>query len=94
MDATNPRSVFCQTTVLAADLAKLELSYGACGSDLLAAEVAGLKRLSPARDLQPGNEQLRTSIDSVRRAAFSISEQLTQRFFNLSRTNIWSAFGM
>jgi uncharacterized alpha-E superfamily protein len=94
MDGANPRSVVFQTIGMAADLAKLELNYGACGSDLLAAEVAALKRLSPARDLKPENPDLRTAIDALRQAAFSVSDLLTQRFFNLSRTSIWSTLGM
>ena len=52
LDGANPRSVIFQTTSMASDLAKLELNYGACGSDLLAAEVAVLRKLNPARDLQ------------------------------------------
>jgi uncharacterized circularly permuted ATP-grasp superfamily protein/uncharacterized alpha-E superfamily protein len=94
MDGANPRSVVFQTIGMAADLAKLELNYGACGSDLLAAEVAALKRLSPARDLKPENPDLRAAIDALRQAAFSVSDLLTQRFFNLSRTSIWSTLGM
>lgn len=94
LDGANPRSVVFQTTAMASDLAKLELNYGACGSDLLAAEVASLKKLNPARDLQPGNENLRAAIDGLRSAAFAISDHLTQRFFNLARTSIWSALRM
>jgi hypothetical protein len=83
-----------QTSGMAADLAKLELNYGACGSDLLAAEVAALKRLNPARDLQPENQNLRATVDALRAVAFSISDHLTQRFFNLARTSIWATLGM
>jgi uncharacterized circularly permuted ATP-grasp superfamily protein/uncharacterized alpha-E superfamily protein len=94
LDGANPRSVVFQTGGIAADLAKLELNYGACGSDLLAAEVATLKKINPARDLQPDNEQLRKTVDALRHTAFSISDHLTQRFFNLARTSIWATLGM
>lgn len=94
MDGANPRSVVFQTIGISSDLAKLELSYGACGSDLLAAEVAALKRLSPASDLQPENQALRASIDALRQTAFSISDLLTQRFFNLAHTSSWSTLGV
>ena len=94
LDGANPRSLVFQTTTMAADLAKLELNYGACGSDRLAVSVAALKRLNPARDFQAGNAALRGAIDGLRMAAFSISDQITQRFFNLARTSIWSTLGM
>jgi len=94
LDGANPRSVIFQTTSMASDLAKLELNYGACGSDVLAVQVATLKKLNLARDLQPGSESLRASIDGLRQAAFSISDHLTQRFFNLARTSIWSTLGL
>ena len=94
LDGANPRSLVFQTTTMAADLAKLELNYGACGSDRLAVSVAALKRLNPARDFQAGNAALRGTIDGLRMAAFSISDQITQRFFNLARTSIWSTLGM
>ncbi len=94
LDGANPRSVIFQTTSMASDLAKLELNYGACGSDVLAVQVAALKKLNLARDLQPGSESLRASIDGLRQAAFSISDHLTQRFFNLARTSIWSTLGL
>ena len=94
LDAANPRSVAFQTSGMAADLAKLELTYGACGSDLLAAEVAGLKRLNPARDLAPENANLRATVNALRNVAFAVSDQLTQRFFNHARTSIWATLGM
>ena len=94
LDGANPRSVIFQTTSMASDLAKLELNYGACGSDVLAAQVAALKKLNLARDLQPGSESLRVAMDGLRHAAFSVSDHLTQRFFNLARTSIWSTLGL
>jgi uncharacterized alpha-E superfamily protein len=94
LDGANPRSVIFQTTSMASDLAKLELNYGACGSDLLAVQVTALKKLNPARDLQPASENLRNCVDGLRQAAFSISDHLTQRFFNLARTSIWSTLGL
>ena len=56
--------------------------------------MAALKKINPARDLQPDNEQLRNTIDALRHTAFSISDHLTQRFFNLARTSIWATLGM
>ncbi len=86
LDSANPRSVMFQAAGIHSALLKLELTYGACGSELFGSAVKNLEGLDPARDLQPDNAHLRETIDSLRSAAFTLSDRLTQRFFNHAHT--------
>ena len=80
-DAANPRSLTFLASGILSYLIKLEAVFGPCGSDRFAPMVHALERLHPA-ELSPENSVLRETIDSLRSAAFDLSEHVTQRFFN------------
>ncbi len=86
LDGTNPRSVMFQIEGIQSALLKLEVAYGACGSEQAGAAVKTLAGLNPARDLDPDNARLRGAIDALRDAAFTLNDRLTQRFFNHAQT--------
>ena len=85
LDAENPRSLMFQAAGIHSALLKLELAYGACGSELFGSAVATLERLDPA-DLQPDNPGLRETVDTLRGAAVTLNDRLTLRFFNHAHT--------
>ena len=85
LDAENPRSLMFQAAGIHSALLKLELAYGACGSELFGSAVATLERLDPA-DLQPDNAGLRETVDTLRGAAVTLNDRLTLRFFNHAHT--------
>ena len=94
LDGTNPRSVMFQANAIMADLAKLEGIYGASGSGLFATSIAALNALVPETDLQPENDRLRDSLNALRNSGFTLSERLTQRFFNNSQAHVWATLGL
>ncbi len=86
LDADNPRSLMFQIAGIHSALLKLEAAYGACGSELFGMAVTTLEHLDPARDLRPDNSHLRETINTLRGAAFTLNDRLTQRFFNHAHT--------
>ena len=93
-DGTNPRSVMYQTEGIQSALLKLETTYGPCGSELFARGLQSLLGLDPERDLLPENARLRGTIDTLRGAAFALSDRLTLRFFNHAHTAAWATLGV
>jgi uncharacterized circularly permuted ATP-grasp superfamily protein/uncharacterized alpha-E superfamily protein len=94
LDRANPRSVSFQAKGIFSYLNKLEDAYGSCGSELLRPGIEALEGLDPARDLQPENHRLRETIDTLRSAAFALSDALSHRFFNHAQTNVWAPLGV
>jgi uncharacterized alpha-E superfamily protein len=94
LDGTNPRSVRFQADGLYSYLKKLEDTYGNCGSELLRPGIEALDGLDAARDLQPESAGLRDTVDTLRSAAFALSDELSHRFFNHAQTNVWATLGL
>jgi uncharacterized alpha-E superfamily protein len=94
LDSTNPRSVRFQADGVYSYLKKLEDTYGNCGSELLRPGIEALDGLDPAHDLQPENTGLRDTVDTLRSAAFALSDGLSHRFFNHAQTNVWATLGV
>jgi uncharacterized circularly permuted ATP-grasp superfamily protein/uncharacterized alpha-E superfamily protein len=94
LDATNPRSVMFQASGAHDALLKLESAYGPCGSELFGPALQTLAGLDVARDLQPENARLSETIDTLRTAAFTLNDRLTQRFFNHAHTAAYATLGL
>jgi uncharacterized alpha-E superfamily protein len=60
---------------------KLERTHGRFASDVLAPAQAALLALG-AHDLHPESEALATVIDQLQRAAYTVSDELTLKFFS------------
>jgi uncharacterized alpha-E superfamily protein len=80
-DDTNPRSVAFQVKGLVEYVDKLERTHGRFASDVLAPAQAALLALG-AHDLHPESEALATVIDQLQRAAYTVSDELTLKFFS------------
>jgi uncharacterized circularly permuted ATP-grasp superfamily protein/uncharacterized alpha-E superfamily protein len=94
LDGANPRSVMFQTAGVHSALQKLETTYGLCGSELFGPSLRTLEGLDPGRDLQPENARLRETIDTLRSAAFTLNDRLTQRYFNHAQTAAHATLGL
>jgi uncharacterized alpha-E superfamily protein len=94
LDGANPRSVAFQVHGIYSFLTRLEGRYGPCGSELFAPCVSALETLDPDRNLQPESSELRTTIDMLRSAAFSLSDRLTHRFFTHAHSSTRATLGM
>jgi uncharacterized circularly permuted ATP-grasp superfamily protein/uncharacterized alpha-E superfamily protein len=80
-DEVNPRSVAFQVKGLVEYVAKLEVTHGRFGSDVLAPAHAALRNLSPV-DLHPESTALAEVLAGLQRAAHAISDELTLKFFS------------
>ncbi|NKI93674.1 circularly permuted type 2 ATP-grasp protein [Rhizobacter sp. SG703] len=80
-DDTNPRSVAFQVKGLVEYVDKLERTHGRFASDLLGPAQAALLALG-AHDLHPESEALAAVIDQLQRAAHTVSDELTLKFFS------------
>jgi uncharacterized alpha-E superfamily protein len=80
-DDTNPRALAFQLKGLNEYVARLETTHGRFGSDVLAPAMAALRELG-AQDLRPDSEALAELLDLFRKAAASLSDELTLKFFS------------
>ena len=80
-DDTNPRSVAFQVKGLVEYTDKLERTHGRFASDVLGPAQAALLALG-AHDLHPESEALAAVIDQLQRAAYTVSDELTLKFFS------------
>jgi len=80
-DDTNPRSLAFQVKGMSEYIAKLELTHGRFGSDVLAPAMLALRDLSAA-DLRPDSPVLEDLLEQLRRTAAALSDELTLKFFS------------
>jgi uncharacterized circularly permuted ATP-grasp superfamily protein/uncharacterized alpha-E superfamily protein len=80
-DEVVPRSLAFQVKGLAEYVAKLELSHGRFGSDVVAPGQAALAALAPA-DLHPDSPVLAGLLDELQHMAHAVSDELTLKFFS------------
>ena len=80
-DDTNPRSVAFQVKGLVEYTDRLERTHGRFASDVLGPAQAALLALG-ANDLHPESEALAAVIDQLQRAAYTVSDELTLKFFS------------
>ncbi|MET0334808.1 MAG: circularly permuted type 2 ATP-grasp protein [Rhizobacter sp.] len=80
-DDTNPRSVAFHVKGLVEYVGKLERAHGRFAADVLAPAQAALLALQPA-DLHPESEALANTLDQIHRAAHTVSDELTLKFFS------------
>jgi uncharacterized circularly permuted ATP-grasp superfamily protein/uncharacterized alpha-E superfamily protein len=80
-DDTNPRSVAFQVKGLVEYVDKLERAHGRFAGDVLGPAQAALQALQPA-DLHPESEVLASALDEIQRAAHTVSDELTLKFFS------------
>ncbi len=80
-DEANPRSVAFQAKGLVEYVGRLEQSHGRFTGDHLAAAYAALRALHP-RDLDPENAAIADVLDRLRRAAHTVSDELSLKFFS------------
>ncbi|SHM63081.1 circularly permuted type 2 ATP-grasp protein [Rhizobacter sp. OV335] len=80
-DDTNPRSVAFQVKGLVEYTDRLERTHGRFASDVLGPAQAALLALG-AHDLHPESEALAAVIDQLQRAAYTVSDELTLKFFS------------
>jgi len=80
-DDTNPRSVAFQVKGLVEYVDKLERTHGRFAGDVLAPVQAGLATLK-TEDLHPESEALTELLDQLQRAAHTVSDELTLKFFS------------
>ena len=80
-DEANPRSVAFQVKGLTEYISKLELSHGRFASAVMAGPHGALRNLEPA-DLHPESELLEQVLEQLRRAALSVSDELSLKFFS------------
>ena len=83
-DDSNPRSVAYQVRGLLDFSRRIEAQLGPFGSHLLAREAEALAQLAPA-DLWPENPRLQELFAALERAAYSLSDDITHRFFTHAR---------
>jgi uncharacterized alpha-E superfamily protein len=94
LDASNPRSVLFQARGVTKYLEVLESSYGMpCGADLFKPHLRFLEEMDRDCHLRPESTELRTAITGLRAAALSLSDELTQRFFNIGHAPAWVPLG-
>jgi uncharacterized circularly permuted ATP-grasp superfamily protein/uncharacterized alpha-E superfamily protein len=80
-DEVVPRSLAFQVKGLAEYVAKLELSHGRFGSDVVAPGQAALAALT-ADDLHPESPVLAELLDTLQHVAHTVSDELTLKFFS------------
>jgi uncharacterized alpha-E superfamily protein len=80
-DEVVPRSLAFQLKGLAEYVAKLELSHGRFGSDVVAPAQVALAALT-ADDLHPDSPVLADLLDELQRIAHAVSDELTLKFFS------------
>ena len=80
-DDTNPRSVAFQVKGLVEYVDKLERAHGRFAADVLVPAQAALQALQPV-DLHPESEALASAIEQIQRAAHTVSDELTLKFFS------------
>ena len=80
-DDTNPRSVAFQVKGLVGYVDKLERAHGRFAGDVLAPVHAALLSLQ-ADDLHPESEVLADLLEQLQRAAHTVSDELTLKFFS------------
>lgn len=80
-DDTNPRSVAFQVKGLVEYIDKLERTHGRFAGDVLAPVHAALLSLK-TEDLHPESEALADLLDQLQRAAHTVSDELTLKFFS------------
>ncbi|MEP7057162.1 MAG: circularly permuted type 2 ATP-grasp protein [Caldimonas sp.] len=80
-DEANPRSVAFQVKGLVEYIERLEASHGRFASDLLAPAQAALRALG-ANDLDPESAAVAQVVEQLRRAAYSVSDELSLKFFS------------
>jgi uncharacterized circularly permuted ATP-grasp superfamily protein/uncharacterized alpha-E superfamily protein len=80
-DDTNPRSIAFQVKGLVEYVEKLERSHGRFAADVLGPAQAALQGLQPV-DLHPESEVLGHALDQIQRAAHTVSDELTLKFFS------------
>ncbi|HEY0821784.1 MAG TPA: circularly permuted type 2 ATP-grasp protein, partial [Rhizobacter sp.] len=80
-DDTNPRSVAFQVKGLVEYVEKLERTHGRFAADVLGPAQAALQALQPV-DLHPESEVLAQALDLIQRAAHTVSDELTLKFFS------------
>src|SRR5690606_13559795 len=95
LDGSNPRSVMFQARGARDYLEMLESTYGVpCGADLFTPHVKFLAGMDRDRHLNPESLALREAISGLRAAAASLSDELTQRFFNVGHAPSWAPLGV
>jgi len=80
-DETNPRSVAFQVKGLVEYTDRLERTHGRFASDVLGPAQAALLALGP-NDLHPESEALAAVIEQLQKAAYTVSDELTLKFFS------------
>lgn len=80
-DEVVPRSIAFQVKGLSEYVAKLELSHGRFGSDVVAPGQIALAALTPV-DLHPESEALAELLDTLHHVARTVSDELTLKFFS------------
>jgi uncharacterized circularly permuted ATP-grasp superfamily protein/uncharacterized alpha-E superfamily protein len=80
-DDSNPRSVAFQVKGLVEYVERLEQAHGRFAADVLGPAQAALQALEPA-DLHPESAVLSAAIDQMQRAAHTVSDELTLKFFS------------
>ena len=80
-DEANPRSVAFQAKGLVEYVGRLEQSHDRFTGDHLASACAALRSLH-ARDLDPDNAAIAEALDRLRRAAYTVSDELSLKFFS------------
>ena len=80
-DDANPRSLAFQMKGVSDYVAKLELSHGRFAGDVIAPAYAALRDLAP-QDLHPESPALEHTLEQLRRAAASISDEISLKFFS------------
>lgn len=95
LDASNPRSVLFQARGARKYLQVLESSYGVpCGADQFTPHIHFLETMDRDRHLRPESAQLRNTVGGLRAVAMNVSDELTQRFFNVGHAPSWAPLGM
>ena len=77
----NPRSLAFQAKGLAEYIAKLEAIYGPFASETLAPAHAGLRALQAA-DLRPESDAFARVLAQLQRAAYTVSDDISLKFFS------------
>jgi uncharacterized alpha-E superfamily protein len=80
-DDANPRSLAFQAKGLAEFIARLEAMHGEFASTILAPAHAALGAL-PVAELRPESDRLADVIGALQRAAYSISDAVSLKFFS------------
>ena len=90
LDEANPRAPMFLAQGIEGYLARLEQEYGACGRVVMSPGLDALRRIDPARDLQPESPALAELLELLRGAAFGVAERLAERFFSHASHVRWA----